>query len=177
MSLGFLLVITLAACTGKTTQTSEQNAQGEFETENAAADGIQRMYVYDYSDTLSVDGHAYVCTIHREADESLPLVTDEEGNRYADNRYTLTIKRDGQPCFDRQFTKGTFASYLSSEFQEKGILDGMMCDRSMSGLCFAVSVTLPQSDMVEPLLLRVDPAGGISISRDTRSENDFEEQE
>ena len=51
-----------------------------------------------------------------------------------------------------------------------------MLDSSLPGLCFAVSVTLPQSDMVEPLLLHVDANGGIVIERDTRSENDFSEE-
>lgn len=176
-TLAFLLVTSLAGCRGKSQQPAEQSSLGEFETESVAADGIQRMHTYDYTDTLRIEGHTYACNIHREADVNLALVTDDEGNRYADNRYTLTIRRDGQPCFERQFTKGNFASYLSGEFQEKGILDGMMYDRSLPGLNFAVSVTLPQSDMVEPLLLRVDLNGGIAIERDTRSENDFEEEQ
>lgn len=177
LTLAFLLATSLAGCQGKPSQTAQTSSLGEFETENAVADGIQRMHTYDYTDTLRLDGHTYVCTIHREADESLDHVTDEEGTQYADNRYTLSIRRDGQPCFERQFTKGSFASHLSAEFQQKGILDGMMCDHSLPGLSFAVSVTLPQSDMVEPLLLRVDTAGGIVIERDTRSENDFEEEQ
>lgn len=175
-ALAFLLATSLAGCSGKPQPAAEQSSQGEFDTESAAADGIQRMHIYDYTDTLRTDGHTYVCNIHREADESLEKVTDEEGNQYSDNRYTLSIQRDGQPCFEREFTKGTFASHLSAEFQQKGILDGMMLDRSLPGLCFAVSVTLPQSDMVEPLLLHVDANGGIAIERDTRSENDFEEE-
>ena len=51
----------------------------------------------------------------------------------------------------------------------------MVYDRELPGLCFAVSVSLPQSDMVEPLLVRVDLSGGIMISPDTRNENDFEQ--
>ena len=174
-ALVILVLMTLSACKGKGVASSEVSTLGEFETEDAKTGGIQRMRVYDYSDTLTVGGHLYEYTIHREADESLPQVMDEEGVSYADNRYTLTLLRDGQPCFNRQFTKANFASYLTPEFRAKGILDGMMCDRSVSGICFAISVTLPQSDMVEPLLLHIDPAGGIVIEKDTRSENDFEE--
>lgn len=175
-ALTLLLLFALSACAGKSSQMQEQTAPSEFEDENAAADGIQRMHPYDFPDTLRTGAHTYICTIHREADESLPLVEDEEGTCYADNRYTLAIQCDGQTFFNRSFTKATFASYLSKEFLENGLLDGMMLDKSLPGLVFAVSVTLPQSDMVEPLLLHVDNGGGISIERDIRSENDFEEQ-
>ncbi|MBR4534662.1 MAG: DUF4738 domain-containing protein [Bacteroidaceae bacterium] len=174
-TLVFLLLMTLSSCKGKSTTSQDASPAGEFETEDVQSGSIQCMRSYDYTDTLTVNGHCYEYTIHREADESLPMVTDDEGVNYADNRYTLTILRDGQSCFDRQFTKANFASYLTPEFRERGILDGMMCDRSLPGLCFALSVTLPQSDMVEPLLLRIDPAGGLVIESDTRSENDFEE--
>ena len=166
-ALTLLLLFALSACVGKSNQIQEQTAPSEFEDENAVADGIQRMHPYDFPDTLHTGAHTYIYTIHREADESLPLVEDEEGTCYADNRYTLAIQCDGQTFFNRSFTKATFASYLSKEFLENGLLDGMV---------FAVSVTLPQSDMVEPLLLHVDNGGGISIERDIRSENDFEEQ-
>lgn len=172
MALFFLVAFT--ACQGKGGQTKEVVAASEFEASASTEDGIQRMHTYNYSDTVSTDGHKYSYTIIREADENLPLVVDDEGTRYADNRYTLTIQRDGQSCFERSFTKGSFESYLSAEFLEKGLLDGMMYDSSLPGLNFAVSVTLPQSDMVEPLLLHVSTNGGLAIERDTRSENDFE---
>lgn len=175
-ALAFTLLFSLAACKGTPAQT-ETTTGGEFDTELQEPDGIQRMRSYDFEDTVRVDGRLYSYAIHRESSDSLPVVVDEEGMQYADNYYRLSIERGGQQFFSRRFTKATFASYLSSDFLEKGLLDGMICDRSLPGLCFAVSVTLPQSDMVEPLLLHVDPAGGIAIERDTRSENDFEEQE
>ena len=176
-ALAFSLLLSLSSCRGHAPQASEQTAEGEFEATSEQADGIQRMHTYDYSDTLRTGGHVYAYTIHREADDALPIVSDDEGVSFADNRYTLSILREGQSFFERTFTKANFASYLSKEFQQKGLLDGMMCDRSLPGLTFAVSVTLPQSDMVEPLLLRVDANGGIAIERDTRSENDFEEEQ
>jgi len=104
-------------------------------------------------------------------------VTDDEGNRHADNIYTLTIASDGRTFFNRRFTKSTFASYLSAEMAQKGILNGMMCDTSLPGLRFAISVSLPQSDMFEPLLMQVDANGGISITRDERGDEAFETDE
>ena len=101
---------------------------------------------------------------------------DDEGILYADNVYALSILRDNAPFFSHRFTKAAFASHLSADFRQKGLLDGMMCDKSLPGINFAVSVSLPQSDMIEPLLLHIDRSGGIAIERDTRADNDFEEE-
>lgn len=169
-------VLACAACTSKTSQTTGDASNGEYETNEEKADGIQRMHEYNYSDTLVIEGLTYNYSIHREASDSLPMVTDDEGTRYADNIYTLSLFH-GTDIAQFRFTKRTFASYLSPEFREKGILDGMMYDSSLPGLHFAVSVSLPQSDMFEPLLLTLDPNGGMSISRDERSEVDYAGEE
>ena len=167
----------LSACRGGQAQQADSDAANQDYESEQFADGIQRLREYNYSDTLRTGGHTYVYTIHREYSDSLPVVTDDEGNRHADNIYTLTIKSDGKAFFNRRFTKGTFASYLSADMAKKGILDGMMCDTSLPGLRFAISVSLPQSDMFEPLLMQVDPSGGIVITRDERGEAELEDRD
>lgn len=167
----------LYACNGKPTPETTSTTNGEYETNEGKADGLQRMREYNFSDSVTIDGRLFVYSIHREASDSLPTVTDDEGTRYADNIYTLKISQGQSEPTVYRFTKRNFMSYLSSEFQRKGILDGMMLDKSLSGLCFAVSVSLPQSDMFEPLLLRVDPKGGMSITRDERSEVELEDND
>lgn len=176
-SLGLIvMLLALASCGGKSQQVASTNEM-EGSAEEVYADGIQRLREYNYHDTLRTNGHTYIYTIHREYSDSLPTVTDDEGNRHADNIYTLTIASDGRTFFNRRFTKSTFASYLSAEMAQKGILDGMMCDTSLPGLRFAISVSLPQSDMFEPLLMQVDANGGISITRDERGDEAFETDE
>lgn len=170
------LTLGLMACGGKSSQTSAEATQNEFEQSDGNASTIQRMPSYHFSDTLHVDGHLYTYTIDRSASDSLPTVKDDEGITYADNVYSLSILKDQKPFFSRHFTKAAFASYLSADFRQKGLLDGLMCDRSLPGINFAISVSLPQSDMIEPLLLRIDPNGGIAIERDMRADNDFEEE-
>ena len=169
------LVLGLMACDGKQSPTSPSSSSGEFEESAGDASSIQRMHDYHFSDTLRAGGHLYAYTIDRTASDSLPMVKDDEGICYADNVYSLKIRRDGAPFFSRRFTKAAFGSYLSADFRAKGLLDGLMCDKSLPGLNFAVSISLPQSDMIEPLLLHVDPSGGISIERDTRADNDIDE--
>ena len=47
--------------------------------------------VGDYSQKREVDwlGAHYIISMERKADESLPLVADEQGNKYFDNRITV----------------------------------------------------------------------------------------
>ncbi len=165
----------MLSCGGHTNQDATAGANANESEESA--DGIQRMTVYDFTDTLRTEGKTYTYSVHREASDSLPVIIDDDGNRYADNIYTLTIRTGGQNVFQRRFTKATFSSYLSKEFQKKGILDGMMCDKSLPDLRFAVSVSLPQSDMMEPLLMKVDTNGGIVITRDERGDEELEPEE
>lgn len=172
-----LAFLTLNACTSKPSTTQQTTAPTEYETDDEQGDGIQRMREYNFSDTIVVDGKTFTYAIHREASDSLPLVTDDEGTRYADNIYTLTLSRIGGESQHYRFTKRNFMSYLSPEFQRKGILDGMMCDKSLPGFRFAVSVSLPQSDMFEPLLLSIDPNGGMSIVRDERSDAELDDND
>ena len=168
------LLIT-AACTQKQTSQAETADTGEYMAAGEESDGIQRMHEYNFADTVTVDGRQYIYRLHREASDSLPVVVDDEGTRFADNVYTLAIMAGGQEFFHRSFTKAAFASHLSNDFRQHGILDGMMFDPSLSGLAFAVSVSMPQSDMVEPLILRVDRQGGIAIERDERSDADLDD--
>ncbi len=163
------------ACTPRQTSADAAQSEGEYELAGPASDGLQRMHEYNYADTVVVDGREYIYRLHREASDSLPAVVDDDGIRYADNIYTLTIMAGGQQFFHRSFTKAAFAAHLSNDFRQHGILDGMMFDPSLPGLAFAVSVSMPQSDMVEPLLLRVDRQGGIAIERDERSDADLED--
>lgn len=159
----------LTAC-GSGSKDASANGVASVDSTNVSPDGIQRLQDYHFSDTVRVGSKVYQYTVHRAYSDSLPVVEDEEGNRYADNVYTLTIQQGEKPFFSRRFTKATFASWLSQDMKEHGILDGMMCDKSLPGLRFAVSVSLPQSDMLEPLLLQVDGNGHISISKDERGE-------
>ncbi len=165
----------LCSCGGSTPKTETTTGSNEYAVDESASDGIQRMPEYNYSDSINVGGKTFNYTIHRCASDSLPTVTDDEGTIYADNEYTLTLSR-GNDFSQFRFTKHNFASYLSSEFRKKGILDGMMCDKSLPGLRFAVSVSLPQSDMFEPLLLTIDPNGGMTITRDERSDAELDEE-
>ena len=162
------LFLSLTACGSKSTAPSP--SVSEYETSDDTPDGVQRMHEYHYADTLQAYGKIYRYDIRRTSSDDLPQVRDEEGTVFADNAYVLHIEQGGQAFFSRRFVKSDFDAYLSADFRAKGLLDGMMCDKSLSGITFAVSVSLPQSDMMEPLLLHVNKDGSIAIERDNRAE-------
>ena len=136
--------------------------------------GVHGLPEYTFSDEVSVAGHTYAYTVHRIASDDLPRVTDDEGMEYADNIFTIHIQRDGKDFVHREFTKTFFADWLSADMLRRGTLDGMVCDTTLQQLCFAVSVFYPQTDLYEPLLLRIDNRGGMTVEKDTRADMQLE---
>ena len=119
----------------------------------------------------------YVWTVERLADDSLPMVKDETGQLFVDNRVKVTISRsDGSIFFDRTFTKATFDSYIDDDFRQTGILEGFVFEKVEGDeVWFACSVCRPQSDEFIPLILAVNRNGGIGITRDTRLDTELGE--
>lgn len=172
LALSTLVVVTTVACRNNagTTGGDEAATSQQDDAAQAEAAGVQRLNVYDYSDNVSIDGHTYSYSIHRQPSDSLPTVTDDFGTVFADNIYNLSISRDGSAWIKRSFTKADFAHLLSSELRQRGILDGMRLDTLHEQLTFAVSVSIPQSDLYEPFLVTINGQGGVAIAADTSDE-------
>lgn len=169
LSLIFLFssLILLLSCTQQKTEIQETN-----QTEQAA-DVVRSLPNYDYTDTVMQGSHKVVYTITSQPDDELPTVIDEDGMKYKDNRYKLRIVKDGQTLFDRSFTKADFKSYLSSNFQKYGIMDGLRYNHAEEGkLYFNACVSYPDSDMSCPFFLIIGPDGSYSIKPDTTIDDD-----
>lgn len=114
-------------------------------------------------------GATYHIIIERKADRSLPLALDESGNRYYDNRVSLTIERpDGTEFFSRVFVKSDFDEYVD-ETNSDGALLGIVFDNTDGeSLRFAASIGSPDkmSDDYVPLLLTVSRTGGVTVAKD-----------
>lgn len=152
----------LASCGGQKAETPETV---QTEPEQGEVRGLPS---YTYTDSLTLGSHKVVCTITCQADEELPLVVDEDGTKYADNRFGLVIKRDAQELFSRSFSKADFHSLLTADFRKYGILDGMRFHHAEDGkLYFNTCVSYPESDMSCPFFLIVGPDGSYSITPDT----------
>ena len=112
-------------------------------------------------------GATYELMIKRTAVDSLPMVSNEIGQKYVDNRIGLTIRRaDGSTAFDRSFSKASFASYLTADYRRNGLLADMRFKEAANGeLRFIVTIAEPEAteDEFLPLLLSVTRDGGIGI--------------
>ena len=168
-----LLVGTIASCSSKkqrediiTTKYEKPAPQGPIRTD-------------DYKDTTQFRwlDRDYTCTIERMADDSLPMVKDETGQQFVDNRVRVVITRaDGSKFFDKEFTKVSFDSYINEDYRKTGILEGFVFDRvENSEVRFACSVSRPQSDEFIPLILSVNRMGNIDIKQDTRIDTEMED--
>ena len=168
-----LLVGTIASCSSKkqrediiTTKYEKPAPQGPIRTD-------------DYKDTKQFRwlDRDYMCTIERMADDSLPMVKDETGQQFVDNRVRVVITRaDGSKFFDKEFTKVSFDSYINEDYRKTGILEGFVFDRvENSEVRFACSVSRPQSDEFIPLILSVNRMGNIDIKQDTRIDTEMED--
>lgn len=171
--LAFALLLTcMLSCSSKkkrddiiTTKYEKPAPQGPIRTDN-----------YKDSKPFKWQDRDYVCTIERIADDSLPMVKDETGQQFIDNRVKVVISRaDGSVFFNREFTKATFSSYIDDDFRETGILEGFVFDKvEPNEVRFACSVSLPQSDEYIPLILAVTRNGNIAITKDTRLDTDVD---
>lgn len=130
--------------------------------------------VGDYSQKREVDwlGAHYIISMERKADESLPLVADEQGNKYFDNCITVEIKRaDGSLFFKRTFVKTDFAKCLSNIYGRNGALLGVVFNEVKdNNLYFAASVGSPDimSDSFVPIVVKISRTGAMSIYEDTQ---------
>ena len=123
------------------------------------------------SQTVSVEwqGNTYNVSIVRTPLDSV-MVTDDNGQKYIDNRCQLTIKRqDGTEFLKRTFLKGSFLSFVKEPFHSSGILGGMcFVEVDKARLEFSAVVAMPDAadDLFIPLKVLIDAQGGLSISPD-----------
>ena len=155
-------LLTLIAC-----QEQKTDAQQTVQTEQLTEE-IHNLPAYEYSDSLMQGSRKVVYTISREADDNLPIVEDEYGVKFKDNRYQLKVVKDGKALFGRSFTKADFKSHLSGEIEKYGIMDGMRFNYAQEGkLYFNACISLPESDMTCPFILTIGPDGSYTIEVDT----------
>lgn len=119
------------------------------------------------TEKISWGGQTYEVSISRTPADSLPMVANEIGQKFVDNRIALTIRRsDGSEFFRRSFSKASFQSYLTPDYRRVGLLNDMRFkDANGAELNFIVSLAEPEAtdDEFLPLLLSINRQGGIGI--------------
>ena len=128
-----------------------------------------RMQDYTQVKDVAWLGKQYKVTIHRTPDDSLRMVKDEMGQKFVDNRISLTVTRsDGSVAISKTFTKANFENYIDEKYRRMGILEGFVFDEVDDlRLEFAASVSLPLTDEYIPLEVKVDNFGNVTIERDS----------
>ena len=67
--------------------------------------GPPRMQVSDVKTSFTYKGKEYQSSVVRRPDESLPIVKNEQGEKFVDNRITLRITCGGKQVVDKVFTQ------------------------------------------------------------------------
>lgn len=135
--------------------------------DSTAVAGPERMQVSDVTTAIEYKGKEYRSTVVRRPDESLPVVKNEEGEEFIDNRITLRLVCGGKQVVAKEFTKESFAALVDAKFLKYAILEGLVFDKTTpQGFVYAASVCYPQSDLYVPLRLTITPDGNVSMARE-----------
>ena len=128
--LGACAIFMLSSCGEKKSNVKEEARQTE--QQQAVAGTPYAEPELKNSSTAKLGGGTYQITEERRSDTSLPVVTDELGNRCYDNRVEVSILCDGQPFFKRSYTKDAFSDFLSASDKQGTVLLGMAFDADRS---------------------------------------------
>lgn len=165
----FLGILSLTGCNKKKTleDVTSTEMRSAYQLTEDHKSGVIKMDSSSRKGTLKLDGIDYQYVIKRCPDESLPKAVDDEGNMYVDNRIELDITSGGRQFFSRVFLKKNFSNMIDSSFVKKGILEGLVFDKVKDGkINFSVSISYPQTDMYESLMIEITPTGGMSVKKD-----------
>ncbi len=116
------------------------------------------------------NGEACNAVVAVKADKDAAVVKDGDGNKYYDNRVTLTVNGAGGQIFKREFTKGDFKEYINTDYLKpsKSTLLGIRFNRVEGGNAMFVATVGSPDDMADEFMLvgiSISKAGGMSMSR------------
>lgn len=159
------MAVTLMVACSSPKKSGESEAQVEVK-EQRGSDGVQRMQLSDSKTSFSYKGKEYHSQVVRRPDDSLPVVMNEQGEKFADNRITLHLTSGGKSVLSKEFTKESFASLVDGRFLKHSILEGVVYDRTTGqGIVYAASICYPQTDLYIPLSITVTPDGKVSLAK------------
>lgn len=129
-------------------------------------------------DTVRSGSNVYVLKVNREACDSLPIVTDEMGFRFADNLLDIVVYKNGSILFSRTFRKTDFRHMLDEDFLSQSILDGCRFLQIHEGMVtFSLAVSYPESDMSRPFKLNIGPDGSHMIVKDDDLDDEYDTED
>lgn len=160
-----LVLALLTSCGGNGSMGSSGRSEAQ-PSEEEALKGPQSMQDSDITVPVQVGNRDFQSNVVRRPDSNLPMVTNEQGQKFVDNRITLRLLEGGRSVVNREFTKADFAPFLDAAFQRNAILEGLVFDKVEGGhILYAASVAYPESDLYVPFQITVTTGGSISIAK------------
>lgn len=158
-----------AACSSRAGDSSKGEAV--WTTDSIRSGAPQAMQSSLAHEDVTFRGKNYHTTVSRQADRSLPIVTNEQGEKFVDNRIKLRVECNNRTIVDREFTKNDFAAWVDARFLRYAILEALVFNEvTSSGLAFSASICYPQTDLYLPLRITVEANGNLRIEREELEE-------
>ncbi len=162
----------LAACNGGAEKVQSNAEAVQPAQENTKV--IHRLPRLHVLDTCRVGDNVYTWEIDRVASDSLGIVMDDMGFRYADNSVKLHVYRNGGVLFAKTFRKADFAHMLGQDFLSKSILDGCRFLQVQDGVIFfSLAVSYPESDMSQPFKLSIAMDGNANLLKSNEMDDEY----
>lgn len=126
-----------------------------------------------------IEGRMYDVVVSRTPVDSLPMVTDEIGQKFIDNVIRVKVLRaDGTVFFERPFTKRSFLSWLDKDYKKSAVLEGIrFLKANHAGLEFSAWLNFPKSGDDEAVELRMTISRNGEVGIQPYNENDREDLE
>lgn len=131
----------LSAC-GKSDKATSATDSTSVASVAASDEPMTRVDGACVDDSVRLGGALFVYHIECAPDKSLPVLIDNQDQKFYQNRVTLSVTRDGREVISRSFTKEDFSPYVSTSTRsdfDAGLLVGMNLNRDASDanrLCF-----------------------------------------
>lgn len=162
------LLLGISSC--KDTKQSDNIIISKPEKEVVPTDTVEMPTITPEATTVTWQTGDYTIAIRRYADTELPIVQDESGRKYYDNKIDLKISRaDGSVFMDKTFQKTDFNSFLDDNTKKYGALLGLpFVEVEGNNLVFSASVGSPNemSDEFIPMKVKISRMGDIHIELD-----------
>ncbi len=171
------ILAALSACSGNK---SNNDASLQDSTQTQQADAPYADPSQTNTSEATLGGVRYEVAIARSADKSLPVVTDDMGKTFYENRVDVTIKRGGEEFFKKSYTKEAFDEFLTSKADRQGtVLLGMALDKersTASTICLGAQIGQIGIEEGPAFCIEIPLNGGAaSIVRDNKQDTSGED--
>lgn len=161
-----LLAIAIVACGGSADNTKETVNEQTYKVREENKPGEYSMQISAAQGNEVIDGAEFHYEIKRTPSRDLPLVKDEQGNKFVDNVISLKVLKNGKQILEKRFVKKDFSELVAADFLSNSILEGLVFDQVVKGhLRFAASVCYPQTDIYVPFCIMVSKDGTLRLEK------------